>query len=70
MLNQRTFSLFAGIIFSLVALGHLLRLVYGATVDIGGWIAPMWISWVGLFVAGYLAICGFALSRRKLLGML
>ena len=61
---QRTYSLVTGIIFSLVALLHALRLLRGWHVVIGDISVPVWISWIGLTLAGYLAYEGFRLSRR------
>jgi len=63
-MTPRTYSLIAGIIFSLVALLHALRLLRGWHVVIGDLSLPVWVSWLGLVIAGYLAYQGFRLSRR------
>jgi hypothetical protein len=63
-MSQRTFSLVAGLIFLVVALMHLLRLALGWHVVLAGWTVPLWVSWVALPVAGYLAYEGLSLSRR------
>jgi hypothetical protein len=63
-MSQRTFSLVAGLIFLVVALMHLLRLALGWHVALAGWTLPMWVSWVGFLIAGYLAYTGLSLSRR------
>jgi uncharacterized membrane protein YkgB len=63
-MNQKSFSLIAGIIFTIIALLHLLRIVYGWTAVIGGWIVPEWISWVALVIAGSLGYVGLGLSKR------
>jgi hypothetical protein len=63
-MNQKSFSLIAGIIFTIIALLHLLRIVYGWTAAIGGWIVPEWISWVALVIAGSLGYVGLGLSKR------
>lgn len=63
-MNQRTFSLAAGLIFLVVALMHFSRLALRWNVTLDGWTAPMWVSWVALPVAGYLAFEGLRLSRR------
>lgn len=54
-MTPRTFARISGAVFSLVALLHLLRLVFRWDAVIGGWMVPMWISLVGLAVAGALA---------------
>ena len=63
-MTPRTYSLIAGIIFSLVALLHALRLLRGWHVVIGDLSLPVWVSWLGLVIAGYLAYQGFRLGRR------
>lgn len=63
-MSQRTFSLVAGLIFLVVALMHLLRLALGWHVVLGGWTLPMWVSWVGFLIAGYLAYTGLRLASR------
>jgi hypothetical protein len=62
-MRPRLFSLVAGIIFSLVALLHALRLLRGWHVLIGDLSVPVWLSWLGLVIAGYLAYQGFRSSR-------
>jgi hypothetical protein len=62
-MTPRLFSLVAGIIFSLVALLHALRLLRGWHVVIGDLSVPVWLSWLGLVIAGYLAYQGFRSSR-------
>ena len=49
-------SLIAVFVFSLVAIAHLLRLVFEAEVLVGGVTIPMSVSVVGLIVAGGLAV--------------
>jgi hypothetical protein len=52
---MKPFTSIAIAIFVLVAVAHLLRLVFGWDVVIGGAVIPMWISVVGIIVAGGLA---------------
>jgi len=54
----------AGVIFAVVALFHLVRILTEWTVIIGDWSIPMWVSWIGLVVAGALALLGLRLSER------
>ena len=54
-MNRKTFTLTAGVVFSLVAVLHALRLLLGWEAVIGGWYVPMWLSWPALALAGYLA---------------
>jgi hypothetical protein len=67
-MNQRSFSFLAGIIFTIIALLHLLRIIYGWDPVVEGWTVPKWISWVPLIVSGYLGYEGPRLahiSRRS-----
>ena len=47
-LDRKTFSMLAGIIFTLVALFHLVRIYMDWPVMIADWSVPKWVSWVGL----------------------
>jgi len=62
-MTHRTFSLVTGILFLLVALLHAIRLLRGWQVSVEGAAMPIWISWIGLAVAAYLAYQGFRLSK-------
>jgi hypothetical protein len=62
-MNDRSFHLIAGTIFALVALLQALRIYMGWPVVIGGWSAPMWISWIAIVVAG--SLCYFALTLKS-----
>jgi hypothetical protein len=59
-MDQETFSIVAGVIFTAVAL----RIYMDWPVMIGGWSVPMWVSWIGLVVAGGLAFFGLRLAER------
>ena len=58
-------SLLAALIFSLVALSHLLRLVLRVEVLVGGAVMPMWVSVVGLVVTAALAAALWRESRSS-----
>ena len=62
-MTQRTFSLVTAALFSLVALLHAVRLLRGWQVTIEGAVMPVWISWIGLAIAAYLAYQGFLLIK-------
>ena len=63
-MDQKPFSIVAGLIFTLVALFHLVRIYMDWPVMIGDWSVPMWASWIGLVVAGGLAFFGLRLAER------
>jgi hypothetical protein len=64
-MSRRAYLLVSAAIFFLVALLHLARIVFGWSAVIGGWSVPMWLSWVGIIVAGALAYFGFSLARQS-----
>ena len=64
-MSQKTFFLISGVVFSLVAVLHALRLALSWEAVIGGWIVPSWVSGVALLVAGYMAYTAFSLSKRS-----
>jgi hypothetical protein len=63
-MNRKTFALLAGIIFTLVALFHLVRIFEDWPIIIEDWSVPKWLSWIGLIVAGGLALLGFRLTAN------
>ena len=63
-MSEHAFSLNAGIIFLLIALGHPARIVLGLSVVIQGWSVPVWASVVTLVVAAFLSYEGFHFARR------
>jgi len=58
-MTQCAFNLAAGTIFLIVATLHALRLFFHWQASIGGWIVPLWVSWAGMVVAGFLAYSAF-----------
>jgi hypothetical protein len=64
-MNQKTFSLAAGLIFLLIAVMHGLRLAFKWEVILNGWSIPMWVSAVAIVIAAYLAFEGLKLGRRS-----
>jgi len=63
-MSQKAFSLLAGVIFGLIALGHLLRLVFQPPLLIAGWSPPTWFSAIALVFFAFLAYQGFQGSRK------
>ncbi len=53
---MKPFTTIAIVIFSLVAVLHVLRLIFGWQAVIDGLVIPMWASVVGLIIAVGLAI--------------
>ena len=64
-MTQRTFSLVTAMLFLLIALLHAVRLLRGWQITIEGAVVPLWVSWIGLAIAAYLAWQGFRLARTE-----
>jgi len=62
-MTQSTYTTVSGAIFGLIAVLHLLRLIQGWEARIGNYDLPLWLSVVGLLVAGYLAWTAWKLSK-------
>ena len=62
-MTQRLFNRVAGAIFLVIAALHLLRLIFGWEAVIAGWPVPQGLSWIALFVSGFLTLTSFKLSR-------
>lgn len=58
-MNHKTYMTVSTAIFGLLALLHLARILFGWDAVIGGWLVPMWVSWVALVIGGYLAYTGY-----------
>jgi len=63
-MSPKTFSLTVGVVFVLVALGHILRVIFASEWTMQGRAVPMWASWVAIVIAGYLAYEGFRLFKK------
>ena len=50
-------------LFLIVAIMHLLRIIFGWQVEIGGLGIPFWASWLAFPIAGALAYFGFTQNR-------
>ena len=60
---MKPFTTIAIVIFSLVAVLHVLRLIFGWEAVINGLVVPMWVSVVGTIIAGGLAVMLWQESR-------
>ena len=62
-MNNTNYCLVSGALFTLVALAHLLRIVYGLSIRVEDVVVPMSVSWIGLIVPAGLAIWAFRTMR-------
>jgi len=63
-MSKRKPLIVAGVIFTIVAIGHLLRLINHWEVIIGGWNIPSSLSVVAVIVGAILAIWMFKSAAR------
>ncbi len=63
-MGYKMYCTISGMLFSLVALGHLLRIMGNLPVTIGTMSIPMYVSWGGLIVPALLAIWAFRTAGR------
>lgn len=63
-MSPKIYAIASGVIFLLVALGHLLRLLGGLEFHVGGWDLPAWASIVAVIVAGFLSYSGLRIATR------
>ena len=63
--GERMFHRIAGMIFGLVALAHLLRLIFNLPINLLSWNTPYWVSGVAAIIAGFLSYASFRLTKRE-----
>ncbi len=63
--TERGLLKLAGFIFLVVSLLHLLRIAFGWDLILGGVTIPIWLSWLGVLVPGYLSYSSFHFAFHK-----
>jgi len=53
--SEHAFSLTAGIVFLLIALGHLARIVFSVPFVVQDIAVPLWLSGIAVVIAGFLS---------------
>jgi hypothetical protein len=56
-------SLFVAFLLAVIAIAHVLRLVFHTEVMVGGTVIPMWVSGLGCVGAGILSVLVFREAR-------
>ena len=62
-MGHKNYCVVSGGLFVLVALAHLLRIVYGMSIQIDDFAVPMLASWIGLILPAGLAFWAFRITR-------
>lgn len=64
-IKERTYLTAAGVLFIVVAGGHIVRVLFQGEVVIFGWYVPLVLSWLGIVAATYLAYASFHFAARR-----
>jgi hypothetical protein len=62
-MGHRRYCTISGVLFSLIALAHLLRIVCGISIQVDDFVVPMFVSWIGLAVPAGLAFWAFLINQ-------
>ena len=57
-MSQKKYGTYAGTLFAIIAIVHLVRIVQEWPAVINGTSIPVWASWVAVLLAGYMAYGG------------
>lgn len=63
-MNNKIYLRTISFVFLVIAVLHLFRLVDGWEAVINNYTLPMWISWVAVLIAGFLAFRGYQISKQ------
>jgi hypothetical protein len=55
-----------GVLLGLVAILHFVRIIFGTSVIIGDFRAPLWLSLLGALVTGFLSYASFHFASKKI----
>ena len=64
-MDKNKLLLIAAIIFGIIAILHLLRIIFSWEATIGGFNVPLYFSYIGVVVAGYLCWAMYKASAMK-----
>ena len=62
--HRKPFTTVAAVLFTLMALVHLLRLLLGWDVTVNGMVVPEWASGLGLVITAWLALMLWREARK------
>lgn len=63
--EERAFHRAAAYVFGIIAIMHLLRLVFGWQFNLFGWATPYWLSGIGAVVAAFLSYASFQITKKR-----
>jgi hypothetical protein len=62
---KKPFARIGAVVFGIVAIAHLLRVIFHLPVIIGGYSVPMWMSVIAFLISGLLAVMLFRESEME-----
>jgi len=62
--DKKAYNTLTAVLFLVIAVTHLLRIIFGWSAQIGGLDIPVWVSWLAVVIAGALAYFGFRQNIR------
>lgn len=68
-INPKPYFVVSGCLFTLVALVHLVRAIYGWPVVVADWEVPISVSWVAFVLTASLALWAVQLAGRAQAGV-
>lgn len=63
-MEQKRYFVITGMIFTLIGILHLVRIIKDWEAQIGGFVIPMWLSWLAVILVLFLAVSGSKLARK------
>ena len=63
-MTQKTYNSITVFVFAVVGILHALRILNDWPAYVGGWVVPMWVSWVAVIIAVVLAWKGSKQTKR------
>ena len=63
-MNQKTYNIYAGVIFAIIAVVHAVRVMQEWPAVINGVSIPISASWIAVLLAGFMAYRGFQLRSK------
>jgi hypothetical protein len=63
--KERSLLKLVGLVFLIVTLLHLVRLAFGWNLILGTISVPLWVSWLGIIIPGYLSYSSFHFALKS-----
>ena len=61
-MGQHAYLVVSGAIFGIVAIVHVVRMIYQWPAQIGTWTVPLWVSGVAIVISGVLGLWALRLT--------